>query len=505
MTTIIDSVSLIPYLASGKSRFYLRLFSTGPDDYAASTASPPFPVIGGTGPFSRVVSAALASDADPSLLPLVLFSQKDAYESEHPPSLFNRNPLVDEQWQKIFSRHNRSEAKSSLLLLKDQVSHDNRLLPFQSIFFCQFRRVFFPPVCPHCGHALHLCRDDMILNKFGLPPYSTTLARHLFCGPCIRTGEAAEFYVLAKNHDDPELLVKKDDLIRKMGYLKAGQTHGKTPLPCPDCSERKTCYSSESIVLDRISVFSFFPFYMLIFNADKIAEEDFKKLISGEVLTSLEPAPKKEDSPEGEPQGIVLILQRILRRWQAETGESPAVTEPSAAATQADSPLDSSPDHDLEPTRILTAKESKRITRPGTAAPITGQDLQKTVIVQKNRSGTGVACDSERPDLDKTRILRPVLPHAGPANHTAADHAGGLEKTRIIPSAPMKASSLSDNQGPVPETSGNRTAWSPQDLEGKTVAQKKHAPDLKKTTAPGENGILEKTVMIHRGKPRKKE
>ncbi len=495
MTTIIDSVSLLPYLAPEKSRFYLRLFSTGPDDYAPSTAIPPFPVIVGTGPFSMVLSAALASDADPSLLPLVLFSQKDAYESEHPPSLFNRNPLVDEQWQKIFSRHNRSEAKSSLLLLKDQVSHDNRLLPFQSIFFCQFRRVCFPPVCPHCGHELHLCRDDTVLNKFGLPPYSTTLARHLFCGSCIRSGEAAEFYVLAKQHDDPEILVEKDDLIRKMGHLNAGRIHGQTPLPCPDCSEWKTCFGPESLVVDRILVFSFFPFYMLIFNADKIAEEDLKKLESGEALTSLEAAPKKEDSPEGEPQGIVFVLQRILRRWQAETGESPAVTEPSAAAAQADSPLDSGPNHDLEPTRILTAKESKRITRPGTAAPITGQDFQKTVIIQKNRSGAGIASDSTGKDLDKTRVLRPTLPLSGPANHTAADDAGWLEKTRIITSVPMKASSLSDNQGPVPEPSGNPAAWPPQGLEGKTVAQKKHVPDGKTTTFPGENVAVKAANM----------
>ena len=64
------------------------------------------------------------------------------------------------------------------------------------LFFCPTAGRLFPIPCPHCGGALHTCRDDAFLTAAGLPPYTATSARFLACPDCAEqqfwTGTADE-------------------------------------------------------------------------------------------------------------------------------------------------------------------------------------------------------------------------------------------------------------------------------------------------------------------------
>lgn len=437
---IIDAASLIPYLSSETNRFYLRLSPTFPDGYGRVSTPSPFSGISDAAPFSRILPATLCTDADQPVVPMILFVQKDVCAAEPAGSSLYNNVLVEAQWQKLFSAYRGSGASGSgaLLLLKDQISHDHTLLPFQSLFFCRSKKVYFPPVCPRCGRALRLCRNDVLLNEYGLPPYSTTLERFLFCDLCVSAGMMAEFYAFEKKPDDPEWVIDQTGLIRKTGLIGEGSDPVKSPVPCPSCSQRQTCYGPEEPVFERISVFSLYPFYMLTFRADQISAADRGRLESGAALAKPGERTAKGGVSSGagkEEPPIAAVLQRILLRWRSGMKDSHAA------------------------------------------------------------AGVGPAGDA----LAKTRILRPSSKQAAPSKNNAADNAGGLEKTRIISPAAIKAPSSSDGEY-MPGQSVNGDAGPDQTPGGKPGAEKKSAA-AEKPAADGTADVrLEKTVIIGRCK-----
>lgn len=471
MTTIIDSASLIPYLTSETNRFYLRLSTTPTHGYGRVSTSSPFSGTSDAAPFSKILPATLCTDTDQSVVPMILFAQKDVYTAEPSGKSLYNNELVEGQWQKLFSAYRGSVASGSgaLLLLKDQISHEHTLLPFQPLLFCRSKKVYFPPVCPRCGQALRLCRNDVLLNEYALPPYATTLERFLFCDLCVSAGMVAEFYAFKKKPDAPDWVIDLTGLIRKTGLIGEGADSVKTPVPCPGCSQRQTCYGPEESALESVSVFSFYPFYMLAFRADQISAADRGRLASGAALGKPGERTAKEDVSIGagkKEQPVAAVLQRILFRWRSGMKGFPATKDPG------------------------------RMTRPDRDGYAGSQDIAKTVIISKNRAestaGVGPAGDS----LAKTRILRPASKQGVPANNNAADNAGGLEKTRIISPATIKAPSSSDGEYTMPGQFVNGKAGPDQIPGGKPEAEKKPGTAGK----PAVDSRLEKTVIIARGK-----
>ncbi|MFO8113136.1 MAG: hypothetical protein R6T92_11575 [Desulfosalsimonadaceae bacterium] len=442
---------------------------TRPEDYGRKKDLAPFPAISDAAPFSRIFSATLHTDADQPILPLVLFVQKDAYADDPALSSLYNNVRMEKQWQNLFSAYRGSGASGAPLLLKDQISHDHTLLPFQPLFFCRSKKVYFPPACPRCGRALHLCRNDALLNEYGLPFYSTTLERFLFCDLCVSAGMAVEFYAFEKKPDDPDWVIDQTGLIRKTGLIGEGPGPDKSPVPCPDCSQRQTCYGPEESALERISVFSLYPFYMLAFRADQISAADHGRLESGAALTKPGERTAKEGPLSGagkEEQPVAAVLQRILLRWRSEMKSSPATLDPG------------------------------RMTRPSRGGHAGSQDIAETVIISKNRAESAAGVAPAGDALAKTRILRPASKKAVPAKNNAADNAGGMEKTRIITPAANKAPSSTNGGYTMHSQSVNGDAAPDQAPKGKPGAEKK--PGL--AGEPADAGRLEKTVIIGRGK-----
>lgn len=477
MKTSTESCSLIPYLASGNERFYLRLSPVQPDSSTHFTDAFPFPVISDAAAFSAVLPAALHSDADQSIVPLLLLIQKDEYTFENSEAAAITNVGIEQQWRDLFSRHFRSDTKARPLFLKDQIGSENTLLPFQPLFFCRWKQAWFAPPCPYCGNDLDLCRNEAVLKNYGLQSYSETIARYLYCPSCISDDRKADFYVFSKKTGAPGFLTEKDGLIRKIQLLPEGPDHKKEFVPCLCCRQWQTCYGPEELALKRISVFSFYPFFMLVFHADSISADDRRKMESGacfgrtaEASLTAEAPPKTEEPIKTDPD-LAAALRRILYRWRAEN------------------------------------QAQKPAAGPDPAGRGGGQDLQETLIISRNRPAAASGQEPVQPDLQKTRIVSPA---AGPADSKpepgpdrGGTHPVDSEKTRIVAPPP-------GYEAPTVRLSGQSGETPAEPIEPpdeKTVADRKREEleNVPENALENADNGLEKTMIIDRRKIRIKE
>jgi len=446
MAAISDSVSLIPYLNMQGNRFYISL-AEQPNNIAHSPTSAPFSLISESGPFSKVFSAVLKSDAGQPAARLFLLTQKDVYARSEEASTHLNNSSIEQCWQDLLSSYSRVETGAKPLMLHGQKGPDETLRPFQPLFYCALKNSYFPPLCPCCGQTLGLCRDESILEAHGLQPYSHSLRRYLYCASCLQSGASVAFYAPETEENDPPSLIDRDGLIHKMGQIKADSPQGHNPVPCPGCSQRQACYGAQSLALSRISIFSFYPFYMFIFNADTIVSEDYAKLVSGDVF-----GPFPEARPAAAEISIASVLKRILHRWQSESSQTAA------------------PDQALAATRMVSPPDLQADAQQ----PKTGKTLAKTHILQSAAGESGKGKPGER---------------------TQTPPAGGLEKTRIVVPAAASPSDLTAGRQPSAEQSGEAPEAAQQDSRQENAASEQASEIPSKPVAE-----LEKTVIVPSGK-----
>jgi hypothetical protein len=398
VTDPITPVSLIPYLNPGTSRFYLSLASGQPNLYTPSPSGASFFPVLACGPYTKLSPAALLNDFGQTVVPLYLLIQKDICEDSGPEAPGLTNEMLEKRWQTIFSACSQPDQEGAPpILLKDQREAEDGLRPFHPLFYCSLLSVFFQPFCPFCGGPLHLCRDDRLLTAHELSPYETTCKRYLYCEDCLNSGCSTEFYAVEKTPADPEHLVDAAGLIRQMGRLKVGPERQKPPYPCPDCKGRKTCFGRENLALNRVSVFSFYPFYMIIYNADKVSAAHYEDLASGAVLT--EPKTRQSASTPG----IGEILKRIRSRWQTE----------------------------IQVPAMGGGRETDRPHTGGTAAP---PALEPTRIILKSNSiGENAAAPADK-QLDKTRLISGSEGKGAPAGRPPAADQGAEGEPKPEPS-----------------------------------------------------------------------
>ena len=240
------------------------------------------------GPFSKTISGCIKTDGGDVIRQVLLVLQRDHYDT--PRSLLPvNNSSVETAWQNAFSFYQNSGPTKAPLFFKHQVNLKGEFKPLQPLFCCHETKHWFHPVCPQCGLALTLCRDDALLEKRGLPIYSESLERFLYCGSCATLSDASSFYcrVIAAGmpdfvHDASTLAVQWKQLLAKFP--------DETDLPCRGCPDRDACYGPESLVSRRIVPFSFFPFYMMMFPAPTCRAAEFLALISGDQASAPWPA-----------------------------------------------------------------------------------------------------------------------------------------------------------------------------------------------------------------------
>jgi len=413
---IFDSVSLIPYLQKEGVPFYLSLFHEQASHNAVPSEACPFPALSNSSPFTNLFSASLMNEVEQSILSLTLFIQKDFYPGDYRDLQAYNNSFIDRRWQEIFSYYSQKKSGTKPIFLKAQINLDGGLPAFQPLFFCLFRKVYFSPFCPSCGRHLDLCRDDRVLTAHGLNPYSSTLIRYLFCKNCAETEETAAFYISKKEPDNPDFVLDQVDLILKMGKSLGRIQPADDIFPCTNCGQQQACYGQDCLAISRISVFSFYPFYMLIFDADKIDSKEYRKLASDHWFRSYGDVEK----PDHAANSISTVLLRILSKWRAEMAIPPDFAPNTENA-------------DLAATHIISAKAKNAALNNPLKTSGNGDEtgIPKTRIISGNVSNEAAAEQTDG-NFNKSRVSQFFTTDESTSREQQAAEEPGLEKTRII-------------------------------------------------------------------------
>jgi len=310
---IIETASLLPYMETDGTGFHIKVPVAEQNDSAHQKSPFPFLVVSDSGPFSRIIEASINTDAETQIEPVFLLTQKDEYPLIKDELWPLDNRAIDQYWQRTFTFHSSEKFGTPPLILRDQISKKGQLLPYQPLFFCKYRQIYFQPLCPNCGMSLQQCYNDAMLEEYGLLPYSRSLKRYLFCPSCVGSKEMPDFYVSSLAANDPGFLKNRFELIKKYGQLKEIETPDKL-MPCLDCTRHQECYGAECLAVSRIAAFSFYPFYMLMFKADSINALDFISLMSGASYEEI----KKQLIAKQQP-GRLSRLQVLKQKGSIET------------------------------------------------------------------------------------------------------------------------------------------------------------------------------------------
>jgi hypothetical protein len=280
--------SLLPYLEPTGAKFHLRLSLVSQEPSIQEKSPFPFFNISESDPFTRLVLAQFVTDADSEISRVFLLLQRDEYPLSEETLWPISNHDIDECWQGTFSSYLDKNRHSSGVILANQIRKDGNLSPFQSLFYCKARQIFFHPPCSKCGFPLQQCYDDHLLTSLGLQPYSTSLMRYLFCPACLESTGKSDFYAYSSKDSHPPRLKDRWGLITEFGRLAEEGGKSSNRIPCSHCPSYSECYGANGLAVSRIVPFSFYPFYMLIFPDGFVNAADFLFLISGILPENLE-------------------------------------------------------------------------------------------------------------------------------------------------------------------------------------------------------------------------
>jgi len=281
---------LIPALgsASGGLRFELVL----PKEENLEERDDPFVSLSDSGRFSRVLLARIAMGEDTTIRFLALKVQRSSYRpfGAGAGTTLGGNDAVNELWAR--ERENLLTAESpELVKLLDMGPELARSKP---VTFCKKVKKYFHPLCPKCAAYLEDCRDDTLLREFGLPTYSGSLARYLYCPDC-STAQEAIFYtysVAAEEHPKGNVEIRRRSALYRDG---AGLVNGEHPeevrrrlervFPCAGCAHRAECYpadSSGAVPAERLLVpLSYYEFASLPLELLQLHYDEFVDLLGG--------------------------------------------------------------------------------------------------------------------------------------------------------------------------------------------------------------------------------
>jgi len=280
--------SLLPYLQSDKNHFRLEISLSSRENSFLEKSPFPFLTINESTPFERLLEAKIVTDADNEIKRVFILQQSDNYRHVPDDMWPLTNADIDRRWIntfKFYSEKSKADG-SNPILLADQIPQNGEYAPFQPLLYCAFKDVYFHPPCPQCGDFLQLCCDDSLLAESNLTPYTTSLQRYLYCPKCLQESGKKQFYTYSREGNDPAALKDRRDLLNDFGNLIL-KSDSLENFPCLRCPELTACYGTDNRVMTRIVPYSFYPFHLLIFEADTLNASDFLALISGASFETL--------------------------------------------------------------------------------------------------------------------------------------------------------------------------------------------------------------------------
>lgn len=308
--------SLLPYLQSDKNHFRLEISLSSRENSFLEKSPFPFLTISESSPFERLLEARIVTDADNEIRRVFLLQQSDDYRHVPDEMWPLTNADIDQRWLntiKFYSEKSKAGG-SNPILLAEQIQQNGEYVPFQPLFYCSFKDVYFHPPCTQCGDLLELCRDDMLLAESNLAPYTTSLRRYLYCPQCLQASGSTQFYTYSREGNDPASLKDRRDLLNDFGNLIL-KSDSLQDFPCLKCPELTTCYGTDSLVMTRIVPYSFYPFHLLIFEADTLSASDFLALISGASFETV-----KANLAGSQKRGRLSCLQAYEHQRSAHSG-----------------------------------------------------------------------------------------------------------------------------------------------------------------------------------------
>jgi hypothetical protein len=280
--------SLLPYLQYRKKHFRIEISLNSREASYLEESPFPFLLINDSTPFERLLEAKIVTDAGSNLKRVFLLQQSDNYHHVPDEMWPLTNKDIDQHWRNTieFYSSQSTVGNSNPILLAEQTQKNGEYSQFQSLFYCAFKDVYFHPPCPQCGDFLHLCCDDTLLAESNLPAYTTSLKRYLYCPKCQQVPEKEQFYAYSREGNDTPALKDRRHLVNDFGNLIL-KSETLNSFPCMNCPELTACYGTDNRVMSRIVPYSFYPFHVLIFEADTMSAPDFLALIAGASFEAL--------------------------------------------------------------------------------------------------------------------------------------------------------------------------------------------------------------------------
>ncbi len=157
------------------------------------------------------------------------------------------NPSLEAQWGATRAEMRRLSASGRyfpelLLPAEDDRGAVPTLLP--PLLFCPVPGRLFPIPCPVCLEPLVTCREDHLLAESGLPRFSSSALRYLYCRRCAEPGSRLSFFApLLPGGGAQGPAGGLEDLRQKLAEtIEAGTpVPAGTMLPCVSCTEAGAC------------------------------------------------------------------------------------------------------------------------------------------------------------------------------------------------------------------------------------------------------------------------
>jgi len=274
----IQTVSLLPHLCGNGGKICLDVstikIGLDPSGGRVGTFTPDY-----TGDFLAVgFKVWIRTDFGSPVKQVMLLTQRDHYPFLSKQFSKVTNSIVDKCWLQAAGRNEEDGFRPGQLLFSEQFTEKGGFLPFSPLFFCNKRELFFHPPCLRCGRMLRLCRDDELLGEFGLPQYSKSLRRYMYCPSCTPL-HGAPWYVRTRDGEENSVVKDSEQLLQDFGLIQS-EVAPDTSFPCSECLYHDDCYGTAA-VLDVIKSLSFYPFFMVLTESITCSGHEYLAMVSG--------------------------------------------------------------------------------------------------------------------------------------------------------------------------------------------------------------------------------
>lgn len=298
----------------------------------------PFATLHADGTFSRTLLARITIGRECVLKYLALRIQKNQYSPEAAQRFLHgtTNPLIESVWQREFENLcNLSAATNAVPQLIDLSTDGNSDEPAVTVWppllFCKVRQLLFSTTCPRCGEVMSNCRDDALLTKHGLPTYTLSFYRFLYCPRCVVKGSDPVFYSYALPADLPEERSRGwEGLCSDMAKaLREGDSQAEELLdaprgtlsdnfPCYACGESAICSENGAdeatghTLEERLVPFSFYETFVICTDLLHFHYDEFCDLLGGQSTKELRKKFKMGEKNDG--QAVRLAAAESMAR-----------------------------------------------------------------------------------------------------------------------------------------------------------------------------------------------